>query len=162
MSRTVLVTGGTGFIGSHVARQLAQRGNRIFLYDQQPAGDQAKWWLSPVSERITFMQGSVEQWPEVMAAVRSVRPDAIVHTAAIGNPAVVQHKAMLALRVNVEGSLNLLEAARLLEIPRILLFSSIGALPGLRYQPVDTAHPVILPDEGPGSGFYGEIGRAHV
>ncbi len=155
MSRTVLVTGGSGFIGSHVARQLAQRGDRVVLFDQRPAGDQARWLLSSFNERIRFVQGNVDQWPEVMAAVRDARPDAIVHTAAIGNPAAVQHKAMLALRVNVEGSLNILEAARLFGVRRIILFSSIGALPGIRYQPVDTAHPVILPDEGPGSGFYG-------
>jgi nucleoside-diphosphate-sugar epimerase len=62
---------------------------------------------------------------------------------------------MVALRVNVEGSLNVLEAARLAGVGRIVLFSSIGALPGIRYEPVDTSHPVICSDEGPGSGFYG-------
>ena len=155
MARTILVTGGAGFIGSHVARQLADRGDRVVLVDLRPPAAEAAWWLRPVADRVSFVQGSVEHWPEVMAAVRDAKPDAIVHTAAIGNPAAVQHKPLLALRVNVEGSLNCLEAARLFNVRRIVLFSSIGALPGIRYQPVDTNHPVVCSDEGPGSGFYG-------
>ena len=155
MSRSVLVTGGSGFIGCHIARQLAERGDRVVICDLQPPKAEAAWWLEPVKERVTFVQCDVVQWPEVLAAVRTHQADSIVHTAAIGNPAAVQHKAFLALRVNVEGSLNVLEAARLFGIRRTVLFSSIGALPGIRYQPVDAAHPVILPDEGPGSGFYG-------
>src|SRR5688500_4666534 len=155
MSRTILITGGAGFIGSHAARMLADRGDRVVLYDLRPPAAEAAWWLAPVKDRVSFVHGSVEHWPEVMAAVRDARPDAIVHTAAIGNPAAVQHKALLALRVNVEGSLNCLEAARLFGVRRIVLFSSIGALPGLRYQPVHTNHPVVCNDEGPGSGFYG-------
>jgi nucleoside-diphosphate-sugar epimerase len=155
MSETILVTGGAGFIGSHVARQLADRGDRVVLFDQRPPAGEAAWWLKPVAERVTFVQGGVDQWPEVMAAVAAHRPAAIVHTAAIGNPAAVQHKALLALRVNVEGSLNVLEAARLFDVRRAVLFSSIGALPGIRYEPVDASHPVVCNDEGPGSGFYG-------
>jgi len=153
--RTILITGGSGFIGSHVARLLAERGNRVVLFDLQSPTAEAAWWLAPVASRITYVQGSVEHWPEVMSVVEAHRPDAIVHTAAIGNPALVQHKAMLALRVNVEGSLNCLEAARLFDVGRIVLFSSIGALPGVRYEPIDSSHPVICSDEGPGSGFYG-------
>src|SRR5688572_24111560 len=99
MAKTVMVTGGAGFIGSHVARQLADRGDRVVLYDLRPLAAEAAWWLRPVAERVSFLQGSVEHWPEVMAAVRDARPDAIVHAAAIGNPAAVQHKALLALRV---------------------------------------------------------------
>lgn len=154
-AETVMVTGGSGFIGSHVARQLAERGDRVVLFDQRrPAGD-AAYWLRPVEDRLTFVQGGVDQWPEVMEAVRAHAPAAIVHTAAIGDPASVQHKPLLALRVNVEGSLHCLEAARLFGLRRIVLFSSIGALPGIRYQPVDSSHPVVCNDEGPGSGFYG-------
>ena len=155
MSRTVLVTGGAGFIGSHVARQLAERGDRVVILDQRPPAAEAAYWLEPVRPRVEFVRGAVDQPPDVMAAVKAASPDAIVHAAAIGDPAAVQHKPFLALRVNVEGSLHCLEAARLFGVRRVVLFSSIGALPGIRYQPVDSSHPVICNNEGPGSGFYG-------
>jgi UDP-glucose 4-epimerase len=155
MARVHLITGGAGFIGSHVARMLAERGDRVVLLDQRPPAGDVAWWLKPVQASVTFVPGSVERYPDVMAAVKAHGPDSIVHAAAIGDPAVVAKDALLALRVNVEGSMNVLEATRLFNIRRVVLFSSIGALPGIRYQPVDTAHPVILPDEGPGSGFYG-------
>ena len=155
MARTILVTGGAGFIGSHVARRLAERGDRVVVFDARLPQAEAAWWLLPVLERVSFWQGGVDQWPEVLAVVTGQRFDGIVHAAAIGDPAAVQRRPLLALRVNVEGSLNLLEATRLFAIPRIVLFSSIGALPGIRYQPVDASHPVICNDEGPGSGFYG-------
>jgi nucleoside-diphosphate-sugar epimerase len=153
--RTILVTGGAGFIGGHVVRKLAERGDRVVLFDAgEPRGETA-WLLRPVIERVTCVAGNVDSWAEVMASAKAHRPDAIVHTAAIGDPAAVHRRPHLALRVNVEGTLNVLEAARLFDVKRVVVFSSIGALPGIRYQPVDAAHPVILPDEGPGSGFYG-------
>ena len=155
MSETVLVTGGAGFIGSHVARQLADDGHRVVVFDRRAPSAEAAWLLGPVAGRVTFVQGAVDQWPEVMAVVATHHPSAIVHAAAIGDPAIVRYKAMLAPRVNVEGSINVLEAARLSGARRVVLFSSIGALPGIRYQPVDSSHPVICNDEGPGSGFYG-------
>ena len=155
MGETVLVTGGCGFIGSHVARHLVDRGDRVVLLDKHPPTGEAAYLLRPVAARMTIAQGSIEHLPDVLAAVRTHTPAAIVHTAAIGDPAAVQHEPLLALRVNVEGSLNCLEAVRLFGLRRIVLFSSIGALPSIRYQPVDASHPVVCNDEGPGSGFYG-------
>src|SRR5687768_3119228 len=95
MSETVLVTGGAGFIGSHIARQLAERGDRVILFDQRPPAAEGEWWLAAVQDKFTFVQGSVDQWPEVLAAVESHRPTAIVHTAAIGDPAAVHRKPLL-------------------------------------------------------------------
>lgn len=155
MSRKVFVTGGCGFIGSHVARQLAERGDQVVIFDAREPDREVQWWLKPVRENVSLARGSIDAWPELLSAVKDAAPDAIVHAAAIGDPAVLQCRPDLAMRVNVEGSINVLEACRLFDVRRVVLFSSIGALPGIRYQPVDTAHPVLLPDEGPGSGFYG-------
>src|SRR3954452_5053156 len=102
MSQTGPVTGGSGFIGSHVARQLAERGDRVINFDQRPPVGEAAWWLDPVSPNVRFVSGDIGQWPELLSAVRDHRPESIVHTAAIANPAAVQHKPLLALRVNVE------------------------------------------------------------
>ncbi|GIW75882.1 MAG: hypothetical protein KatS3mg104_0945 [Phycisphaerae bacterium] len=91
----------------------------------------------------------------MISAIHQHRPEAIVHTAAIGDPAAVHQRPHLALRVNLVGSLNILESARLFGVRRTILFSSIGALPGVRYEPIDPDHPVICSSEGPSSGFYG-------
>lgn len=155
MARTVLVTGGSGFIGGHVARRLADAGDSVVLLDQQPPRAEAEYLLAPVSDRVRFAPGDVSLWPDVVGAVAACRPDSVVHTAAIGDPAAVRRNPVLALRVNVEGSLHVLEAARLFDVRRVVLFSSIGALPGVRYEPIDASHPVLCADEGPGSGFYG-------
>ncbi len=156
MSRTIFITGGAGFIGSHIARQHADRGDRVVIFDQRPPVHEAAYLLQDTADRVRVMIGAVDQWPDVLKAVGDVKPDAIVHTAAIGDPAIVQYQPMLALRVNLEGSLHVLEASRLCGVRRVVLFSSIGALPGIRQpQPIDTNHPVICADEGPGSGFYG-------
>ena len=53
------------------------------------------------------------------------------------------------------GTVNVLEAARLFGVERVVYFSSIGVLPAAQYQPIDAAHPIILPAQGPASGAYG-------
>ena len=155
MSRTILVTGGCGFIGSYIVRSLVERGDRVICFDIQPPRTETAWWLSTVWERVTFVQGGIDNWSDVIGVVHAHQPDAVVHLAAIGSPVVLQQRPTLAVNVNVQGSLNILEAARLFDVKRVVYFSSIGVLPGLRYEPVDTNHPVITASEGPGASFYG-------
>lgn len=155
MSQSVLITGGSGFIGAHLARHFAEAGYRVVITDLKPPLGIQAYVLRTVSDQLVFEQMNVEDWTQVVSIIQRHHPDSVVHTAAIGDPAVLQHSPRLALRVNIEGSLNILEAARLFGVRRTILFSSIGILPGVQYEPIDSNHPVICSDEGPGSGFYG-------
>jgi nucleoside-diphosphate-sugar epimerase len=155
MSRTILVTGGSGFIGSYVLELLAERGDTAINFDIRPPGPEAAWRLKSVAGRIQFVEGTVADWSHVVAALRKYRPETIIHTAAITNPVLLSRQPSLALKVMVEGTFNILEAARLFEIGRVVYYSSIGVLPAVQYQPIDVNHPVLLATEGPGSSFYG-------
>lgn len=154
MSRTVLVTGGSGLIGSYVMRQLAERGDAVVNFDMRQPGPEADWWLKPVADRIQFVSGGVDNWGDVVQVLKRYQPDTIIHVAAIVNLPLLNKRPGLALNINFGGTFNILEAARLFGVRRVVYFSSIAVLPGVQYQPVDVNHPVFLATEGPGAGIY--------
>jgi nucleoside-diphosphate-sugar epimerase len=154
MNRTILVTGGSGLVGGYVMRRLAEHGDRVINFDAREPEGEIAWWLKPVADRIQFVSGGVDTWGDVAAVVNESAPDAIIHVAAVVNVPLLNKRPGLAMSVNFGGTFNVLEAARVFGVRRVVYFSSIAVLPGIRYQPVDTAHPVFLPDEGPGGGFY--------
>ena len=154
MSRTILVTGGSGLVGSYVMRRLAERGDNVINFDAREPGAELAWWLKPVANRIELVSGGVDTWGDVASAVREHAPDAIVHIAAVVNVPLLDKRPGLAMSVNFGGTFNVLEAARVFGVRRVVYLSSIAVLPGIQYQPVDTRHPLFLPDEGPGASFY--------
>ena len=147
MSHTVLVTGGSGFIGTYLLRRLVERGDRAINFDVRPPGPTAEWWYGPAADQIQFVQGGVDDLSGVMAAVKQHQPDTIIHIAAIVDLAVLSQRHTLAMQVNLGGTLNILEAARLFGVRRVVYFSSIAVLPGLRYEPVDVNHAVMTARE---------------
>ena len=155
MSHSVLVTGGSGFIGMYVMRRLAERGDSVTNLDLHRPGPEASWWLRSQEDRIRFVQGGVDDLSGVMDAVKTCEPDTIVHIAGVVDLAVLAKRHTLAAQVNVGGTLNVLEAARLFGVKRVVYFSSIAVLPTRQYEPIDVNHPVFLAGEGPGESFYG-------
>jgi UDP-glucose 4-epimerase len=151
--RRVVVTGGTGFIGSHAAAALAAEGADICLLDVAPLRDESAYVLRDHAPRVWL--GGANDWAQTLACVKELEATDIVHLGAIGDPAPLHRNPQLALTVNLQGTINVLEAARLLGLQRVVYFSSIGVLPAAQYEPIDAAHPVLLPGEGPGSGAYG-------
>lgn len=150
----VLVTGGAGFIGSYIVRLLAERGDEVISLDTRDPDPDARWWLRAVADRVTFLQGAIEDWSAVVALMREHQPQRIIHTAAITSPVLLHRRPGVVLNVNLTGTFNLLETSRHFGIERFVNFSTIGVLPGIRYEPVDANHPVLLADEGPGASFY--------
>ena len=121
---TTLITGGTGLIGAALAAELLARGQRVVLFDAALAEARLAG-LRRHGDALAVMRGDVQSLGEVTEAVRAHRPRAIVHLAFVlggeGNKAPER-----ATRVNILGTVNVLEAARLLGVPRVLLASSIA------------------------------------
>lgn len=155
MADKILVVGGSGFIGTHVTMQLIEHGDCVVNYDLRPWGMQLEWLLGDHKAAVAFEQGSIESWPQLMAAIRKHKPNKIAHLASPIDLLGLNRNPKMAFDVMVVGTINVLEACRLFEVERLVFFSSIGVLPTIQYQPIDANHPVLMADQGPGSGAYG-------
>jgi UDP-glucuronate 4-epimerase len=125
----VFVTGAAGFIGSRLAKALLARGDTVIGFDNlndyyDPALKQRHLDDIGRSDRFTFIKGDLRDSPLLRQLMEQHRPDAIAHLAAM---AAVRYSAQHPLiygEVNVQGSLNLIDAARLAGKPRCVLAST--------------------------------------
>jgi UDP-glucose 4-epimerase len=153
--RPILVTGGTGFIGTYVVHALLEAGHRLVALDIRGLTPEARFILGDRADDVTVEEGSVDDWVRLLHVVREHQPRAVIHLATITNPVYLFTNPMPGVRVNFEGTLHVLEAARLFDIERIVYFSSIGVLPAKQYEPIDAAHPIFLAREAVPTGVYG-------
>lgn len=153
--RPTLVTGGTGFIGTYVVRELLERGRRVVAFDTREPTPEGRFVLGELASRLTVETGSIDDWSRVLHVVADHRPVDVVHLATITHPVFLFTNPIPGVRVNLLGTIHVLEAARLYDIRRIVYFSSIGVLPARQYEPIDAAHPIFLPREAVPTGVYG-------
>src|SRR6267143_611200 len=125
-----LVTGGAGFIGSHVCERLLQMDHAVWaLDDLNPFYDPALKErnlsaLQALNRRFTFVRGDVTNRQSLDDLLGSVRFDQVIHLAARAGVRPSLEEPALYQRVNVEGTVNLLEAARLNGVKKITIASS--------------------------------------
>ncbi|MDR2405577.1 MAG: SDR family NAD(P)-dependent oxidoreductase [Deltaproteobacteria bacterium] len=120
-----LVTGGAGFIGSHLVEALVRKGVRVRVLDDLSSGSLQK--LHQVIDHIELMEGDVRDLSEVMEACRGA--STIYHLAAMASIPMSMAQPHLCLAINGEGTLNVMEAARA-QGARRLVFASSSALYG--------------------------------
>jgi nucleoside-diphosphate-sugar epimerase len=105
----VFVTGGTGFIGYRLVRLLAARGHTVTSMDINPRAHS----FADLGPKVSSVRGDLAQFDDVMAAMAATKPERVVNLAyLIGS----RHPPHIALRLNVLGMDNCLEAARLLGV----------------------------------------------
>ncbi len=79
MADTVLITGGSGFIGSHLSRNLIERGDRVVNFDMFPRRGPLAWYMKDVDRAIAFEKGDVASLTQLIATMRKHQPNKIAH-----------------------------------------------------------------------------------
>ena len=103
-----LVTGGAGFIGSHIVEALVARGDKVRILDDFSSG--AKENLTAVNGKVDVIDADIRDQDAVTAAVKDV--ELIFHQAAFVSVPLSLQQPEVCFDVNVRGTQNLLEAAR--------------------------------------------------
>lgn len=115
-----LVTGGAGFIGSNTVRWLLQKGERVRIFDNFFSGRREN--LGGIANRAEICRGDVRDPRQVARAVKGA--DFVIHLAAVTSVARSVKDPRLTHDVNVNGTLNVLLAARDAKVRRVVLASS--------------------------------------
>ena len=153
----VLITGGAGFIGSNLVDALVDRGDEVTILDDISTGRREN--LDPaLAGGADLVEGDIRDVGAVARLVERTRPDAIFHLAAQIDVRRSIADAAFDARVNVEGTINLLEAARSLDGVRFVNTSTGGAIYGEgRILPAPEDHPVA-PEAGYGQSKFAAEG----
>ncbi len=152
---TVLITGGSGFLGTYVARMLAERGEHVVSFDAVPPIPQLAALTAPFGEKIVYVRGQILDLSSILRAVQLHKVTRIFHAAALYDPPYSLEDPAITFQVNVNGTINVLEAARFLGVQRVVQSSSIAVYAPRQYEPIDERHPILIPSAGNPLGAYG-------
>ncbi|MGF1466576.1 MAG: NAD-dependent epimerase/dehydratase family protein [Sandaracinaceae bacterium] len=138
----VLLTGGAGFIGSHIADALLAEGHRVVVFDDLSTGRREN-----VPPDATFVEGDLRDGDAVDAVVRDHRPDAVCHQGAQTSVSVSTREPLRDAQINVLGTLHLLEACRTHGVGHVVFASTGGAIygevpEGTRAREDSSTHPL--------------------
>ena len=140
--KKVLVTGAGGFIGSHLTQLLVKKGYDVKAFVHYNSSN--KWgWLdaSDVKNNVEVITGDIRDMDSVYAAMQGC--DSVFHLAAlIGIPySYVSPQAYI--KTNIEGTYNILQSARQLDVEKIMVTSTSETYGTAQYVPIDENHPMV-------------------
>jgi UDP-glucose 4-epimerase len=119
----ILITG-AGLIGAHTARQATDAGNKVVLFDLSPNREYLQKIVG--QDRADWVAADVRDLPALLSALERFNVDTVVHTAGLIG-ARVQENSYTGATNNILGTINVLEAARLRRLRRIVYVSTFGA-----------------------------------
>ena len=140
--KKVLVTGADGFIGSHLTEYLVKQGYDVKAFVYYNSFNSYGWLdeIDPkVKNEIEFFAGDVRDPNGVRVAMEGI--DTVYHLAALIAIPYSYHSPDSYVDTNIKGTLNILQAARLLNTPRVLVTSTSEVYGTAQYIPIDEKHP---------------------
>ena len=148
--KRILITGAAGFIGSHVAERLLERGDQVTGVDDfntyyEPAIKRRNVAQALVHPNYTLHETDICDEPGIMDLFRQTRPDVVVHLAARAGVRPSLTDPNLYHRVNVIGSQHILDACRSIDLSHLVFASSSSVYGGCTEVPFRENNPVHRP-----------------
>lgn len=136
-----LVTGGAGFIGSNLVRYVLKKGGQVVVLDNLATGKKEN--LAEVMGDINYIEGDIRDYDTCVKAMKGC--NAVFHLAALGSVPRSVKEPLTSHEVNVNGTVNILEAARALGVKRISFSASSSAYGDQKVSPkVETMAPAPI------------------
>ncbi|ODS30225.1 MAG: capsular polysaccharide biosynthesis protein [Candidatus Scalindua rubra] len=132
-----LVTGGSGFIGSHVVDKLINAGHEVVVLDHR---------VKPHRDDVEFKDVDIVDYSSVLEATKGC--DYIFHLAAMSNVNHVFEKPVYSVELNITGTVNVLEAARQNKCRRVFFASTVWVYTGCNGTYVNENSPFFMPGAG--------------
>jgi len=139
----VLITGGMGVIGAETSRKFVREGHRPVVF----ARHREDRLISDIVDKIDFEAGDIVDMPRLLGVIKEHKVTHIVHAAAFVG-AVSAANPALSIQVNVMGTVNVLEAARLFDVKRVVFTSAKGIYGPIRGE-YGAPHYKPMPEDMP-------------
>jgi len=137
-----LITGATGFIGSYLTERCVSLGHHVVAFDRYNPNNHWGWLeTSEYNNDMEVILGDVRDYDSVSKAMKGC--GAVFHLAALIGIPYSYVSPLAYIRTNVEGTYNVLEAAKNLELEQVLITSTSETYGTAQYTPIDEKHPLV-------------------
>ena len=137
----ILITGATGFIGSHLCELALKKGFKVVAFDRYNINNDPGWLSKKeVKKEINLVLGDIRDYDSVIKAMKGCK--SVMHLAALIGIPYSYSSPLAYLKTNVEGTYNILEAAKNLNINNIITTSTSEVYGSAQYTPIDESHPI--------------------
>ncbi|MBU1196090.1 MAG: GDP-mannose 4,6-dehydratase [Proteobacteria bacterium] len=138
----IIITGATGFIGSHLAEMCVKEGFEVVAFDRYDPN--SSWgWLenSTYKKDMEIVLGDIRDYDSISKAMHGC--DVVFHLAALIGIPYSYVSPLAYIRTNIEGTYNILEAAKNIGTDQVLITSTSETYGSAQYIPIDENHPLV-------------------
>ena len=142
VNEKIIITGATGFIGSHLAELSVEKGFNVVAFDRYNSNNDWGWLEnSRYKKDMEIILGDVRDYDSISKSIKGCK--AVLHLAALIGIPYSYISPLAYLKTNIEGTYNVLEASKNHNLDQVLITSTSEVYGSAKYVPIDENHPCV-------------------